>query len=121
MFAWWTCLQTVCNRRGKNGAKIGLSVVKSAEDGICHRPMLYQLSYAHQTLIGNSLTLFSYAAFVCMFAIEGSLAISFAWNSGRACIYLRTILSLPWPIQRRIIGSETLFSTKNDTRPCLKA
>jgi hypothetical protein len=58
MFAWWTCLQTVCNRRGKNGAKIGLSVVKSAEDGICHRPMLYQLSYAHHTLIGNSLTLF---------------------------------------------------------------
>jgi hypothetical protein len=26
----------------KNGAKIGLSVVESAEDGICHRPMLSQ-------------------------------------------------------------------------------
>jgi hypothetical protein len=38
--------------------------------------MLYQLSYAHHRLIANSLTLFFYAASVCMFAIEGSVAIS---------------------------------------------
>src|ERR1700680_3343131 len=67
--------------------------------------MLYQLSYAHHRLIANSLTLFLYAASVCMFAIEGSVAMIFAWNSGRACVYRATIWSEPCPIQRRITGS----------------
>jgi hypothetical protein len=40
-----------------------------------------------------------------MFAIEGNLVISFAWNSGLACVYRWTIRSLLCPIHKRIIGS----------------
>jgi hypothetical protein len=50
---------SVCNRRGKNGVKIGLRVVESAEDRICHKPMLYQLSYAHQRTVMRMLRKFS--------------------------------------------------------------